>query len=110
MCHLRLPQKTCVIFLLHLDRLFDPARLLVSCWSLFHCCYHCPRVISCNPDSVVQIKKLRLPKKFDGSHRGFAFITFVSQQEAQNAIDALGHTHLLGRPLVLEWAKPETGL
>lgn len=48
----------------------------------------------------LQIKSLRLPKKFDGSHRGFAFIDFLTRQEAQNAFEALHSTHLYGRHLV----------
>ena len=32
-----------------------------------------------------QVKKVRLPKKFDGSRRGFAFIDFLTKQEAKNA-------------------------
>ncbi|KAJ6843516.1 multiple RNA-binding domain-containing protein 1 [Iris pallida] len=51
-----------------------------------------------------QIKRLRLPMKF-GSHRGFAFVEFVTKQEAQNALQALSSTHLYGRHLVLERAK-----
>ena len=51
-----------------------------------------------------QLKKVRLPKKFDGSHRGFAFVEFLTSQEAQNAMQALASTHLYGRHLVLEWA------
>ena len=51
-----------------------------------------------------QLKKVRLPKKFDGSHRGFAFVEFLTSQEAQNAMKALSSTHLYGRHLVLEWA------
>ncbi|XP_028804879.1 multiple RNA-binding domain-containing protein 1 [Neltuma alba] len=51
-----------------------------------------------------QIKSLRLPMKF-GSHRGFAFVEYVTQQEAQNALKALSSTHLYGRHLVLERAK-----
>ena len=47
-----------------------------------------------------QIKSLRLPKKFDGSHRGFAFIDFLTRQEADNAFEALHSTHLYGRHLV----------
>lgn len=54
-----------------------------------------------------QIKSVRLPtKKFDGSHRGFAFVDFLTQKEAQNVMEAVGEsTHLYGRRLVLEWAK-----
>lgn len=47
----------------------------------------------------------RLPKKFDGNHRGFAFIEFVTKQEAANAMDGVGGTHLYGRRLVVEYAK-----
>ncbi|KAK7320975.1 hypothetical protein VNO77_30986 [Canavalia gladiata] len=51
-----------------------------------------------------QIKSLRLPMKF-GNHRGFAFVEYVTQQEAQNALKALSSTHLYGRHLVIERAK-----
>lgn len=51
-----------------------------------------------------QIKSLRLPMKF-GNHRGFAFVEYVTKQEAQNALQALSSTHLYGRHLVLERAK-----
>ncbi|XP_047065780.1 multiple RNA-binding domain-containing protein 1-like [Lolium rigidum] len=51
-----------------------------------------------------QLKSLRLPMKF-GSHRGFAFVEFVTKQEAQNALQALASTHLYGRHLVIERAK-----
>lgn len=47
----------------------------------------------------MQIKSLRLPKKF-GHHRGFAFVEYVTKQEAQNALQALSSTHLYGRHLV----------
>lgn len=48
---------------------------------------------------VVQIKSLRLPNKF-GNHRGFAFVEYVTKQEAANALQALSSTHLYGRHLV----------
>ncbi|GLT59947.1 hypothetical protein SLA2020_327400 [Shorea laevis] len=51
-----------------------------------------------------QIKSVRLPMKF-GNHRGFAFVEFVTKQEAQNALKALLNTHLYGRHLVIERAK-----
>ncbi|KAG0501946.1 hypothetical protein HPP92_002018 [Vanilla planifolia] len=50
------------------------------------------------------IKSLRLPMKL-GGHRGFAFVEYVTKQEAQNALQALSSTHLYGRHLVLEQAK-----
>lgn len=35
-----------------------------------------------------------------GNHRGFAFIEYVTKQEARNALEALSNTHLYGRHLV----------
>lgn len=52
-----------------------------------------------------QLKRVRMPKKFDGKHRGFAFVEFLSKQEAHNAFSALASSHLYGRHLVLEWAE-----
>ncbi len=54
--------------------------------------------------SFGQLKTVRLPKKFDGGHRGFAFVEFAAAKEAQNAMKSLSQTHLYGRHLVLEWA------
>eukprot|EP00977_Amphora_coffeiformis_P010120 scaffold2357_cov167-Amphora_coffeaeformis.AAC.28 len=54
--------------------------------------------------SFGQLKKVRLPKKFDGNHRGFAFIDYVSSKEAAEAMKTLSKTHLYGRHLVIEWA------
>jgi multiple RNA-binding domain-containing protein 1 len=54
--------------------------------------------------SFGHLKTVRLPKKYDGSHRGFAFVEFTGYKEAQNAMKALAATHLYGRHLVLEWA------
>ena len=51
-----------------------------------------------------QLRSVRVPKKYDRSARGFAFADFVSAREAENAMDALKSTHLLGRRLVLEFA------
>eukprot|EP00833_Pecoramyces_ruminatium_P000003 jgi/Orpsp1_1/1174035/evm.model.c7180000048652.2 len=57
-----------------------------------------------------QIKSLRLPKKFDGSHRGFGFIDFLTKQEAKNVFENLTNTHLYGRHLVLEWAEDDDSI
>lgn len=51
-----------------------------------------------------QLRSVRVPKKFDSSTRGFAFADFVTAREAENAMDALKDTHLLGRRLILEFA------
>lgn len=62
------------------------------------------------------IKSLRLPKKptvsttGSQSTRGFAFLDFTTHAEAQRAMEALKHTHLLGRHLVIQWAKEEDGI
>lgn len=50
------------------------------------------------------VKNVRMPKKFNGQHRGFAFIEFLTNAEAASAMEALASTHLYGRHLVLEWA------
>jgi len=54
--------------------------------------------------SFGQLKTVRLPKKYDGGHRGFAFVEFTGAKEALNAMKALASTHLYGRHLVIEWA------
>lgn len=57
-----------------------------------------------------QVKTLRLPRKFDGTHRGFAFVDFLSKEEAKNAVEALAGTHLYGRHLVIEFADEDESL
>jgi multiple RNA-binding domain-containing protein 1 len=54
--------------------------------------------------SYGQLRSVRLPVKFDNSTRGFAFAEFITAREAENALEALKDTHLLGRRLVLEFA------
>ncbi|CAE8645494.1 unnamed protein product, partial [Polarella glacialis] len=52
------------------------------------------------------VTSVRIPKKSDYSgHRGFAFIDFASRSEAAAAFEALQHTHLYGRRLVIEPAE-----
>jgi multiple RNA-binding domain-containing protein 1 len=50
------------------------------------------------------LKSVRLPKRFDGRPRGFAFVEYSSAKEAAAAVAALSATHLYGRHLVLEYA------
>jgi len=57
-----------------------------------------------------ELKTVRLPKKMDGTHRGFAFVEFLTKQEAKNAMDALKSTHLYGRHLVIEYAKDDANI
>ena len=54
-----------------------------------------------------KLRSVRVPKKFDSSTRGFAFADFFTAREAENAMDALSDTHLLGRRLVLEFVAEE---
>jgi len=55
-----------------------------------------------------QLRAVRVPKKFDNSRKGYAFAEFTTAKEAENAMDALRDTHLLGRRLVLDFAAGET--
>jgi multiple RNA-binding domain-containing protein 1 len=54
--------------------------------------------------SFADLKSVRMPKKNDGGHRGFAFVDFMSIDEANKAFRALQNTHLYGRKLNFEWA------
>ena len=61
---------------------------------------------------VILMSELGLPLKlgcrhhmFLLSYRGFAFIEFVTKQEAKNAMDSIAGAHLYGRRLVVEWAE-----
>ena len=56
------------------------------------------------------LRSLRLPRKFDGGHRGFAFIDYSSIQEAKAAKEALTSAHFYGRRLILEWASTDDGV
>lgn len=58
-------------------------------------------------NSFGQLKSVRVPKKFDKSARGFAFVEFVLPKEAENAMDQLQGVHLLGRRLVMQPAEQE---
>lgn len=55
-----------------------------------------------------QIKSVRVPKKFDKSARGFAFVEFTLLKEAENAMDQLQGVHLLGRRLVMQYAEKDS--
>ncbi|KPM38608.1 Multiple RNA-binding domain-containing protein 1 [Neonectria ditissima] len=54
-----------------------------------------------------QLRSVRLPKKADYTPRGFAFAEFVTPREAENALNALRDTHLLGRKMVLDFAEAD---
>merc|ERR1711985_73123 len=55
------------------------------------------------------VTAVRIPKKGDYSgHRGFAFIDFLTKTDATAAMEALQHTHLYGRHLVIEPAEDQS--
>ena len=53
------------------------------------------------------IRSVRLPRKYDNSLRGFAFVEFSTPLEAQQALDALRHSHYHGRKLVIDFAEAD---
>ncbi|SCV04613.1 LANO_0G11276g1_1 [Lachancea nothofagi CBS 11611] len=57
--------------------------------------------------SFGQLKSVRVPKKFDKSARGFAFVEFLLPKEAEHAMEQLQGVHLLGRRLVMQHAEQE---
>ena len=59
--------------------------------------------------TYAQLKSFRLPKKFDGSHRGFAFVEMPDPQAAQTAIAHLNGAELHGRTMNVNEARPKTG-
>lgn len=56
------------------------------------------------------VKTCRLPKKFDGTNRGFAFVEFLDKSDAKNAVRGVSGTHLYGRRLLLEYAQADEGI
>ncbi|OBA23024.1 RNA-binding domain-containing protein [Metschnikowia bicuspidata var. bicuspidata NRRL YB-4993] len=54
-----------------------------------------------------QVKSVRVPKKFDKSARGFAFVEYTLLKEAESAMNQLKGVHLLGRRLVMQYAEKE---
>ncbi|KIW08564.1 uncharacterized protein PV09_00529 [Verruconis gallopava] len=53
------------------------------------------------------VRSVRLPRKYDNSLRGFAFVEFSTPLEAQQAYEALRHSHYHGRKLVIEFAEAD---
>ncbi|KAL0236658.1 hypothetical protein PCE1_000056 [Barthelona sp. PCE] len=60
--------------------------------------------------SYGEVKALRLPRKNDGSGRGYCFVEFLTHDEANDALAKLSHTHFYGRSLVTEWADDQSAL
>ena len=54
-------------------------------------------------------QNVRVPKRYDGRARGFAFVEYERASDASSARRALGAAHLYGRHLVIDWAENERG-
>jgi RNA recognition motif-containing protein len=96
-------QRLCCVFLLE---------MLVRVRSITHSHSHSPAsdVLCCTAHwyrSFGELKAVRIPKKFDGKSRGFAFVEFTTKHDAKNAMDNLKHTHLYGRHLIIEYAEQD---
>jgi len=60
---------------------------------------------------TAQVKSVRVPKKANGTPRGFAFVDFATPKEAQSVIATVGDsTHLYGRRLVLHYAEDDESI
>lgn len=62
--------------------------------------------------AISEVRSVRLPRKShqfsshrENNHRGFAFVEFLTEEEARRAKQTLGSTHLYGRHLVIQYAK-----
>ena len=53
------------------------------------------------------LRNVRVPKRYDGRARGFAFVEYERASDASSARRALGAAHLYGRHLVIDWAENE---
>ena len=53
------------------------------------------------------LKNVRVPKRYDGRARGFAFVEYERASDAATARRALGAAHLYGRHLVIDWAESD---
>jgi multiple RNA-binding domain-containing protein 1 len=61
--------------------------------------------------AAYNVKSVRVPRKPAGGAtagaRGFAFVEVATRRDAEAAMEALAHTHLLGRHLVLRYDKED---
>ena len=58
--------------------------------------------------TVCSIQSIRLPKKYDGGHRGFCFVECQSKADAKQLIEKMNGVHLYGRHLVFMFSGIET--
>ena len=55
--------------------------------------------------TIGPLKKITIPKKYDGTSRGFAFVSFASREDARRCKEKMAGVHLEGRRIVMEWEK-----
>lgn len=53
---------------------------------------------------MIDIKKLRFPKKLDNTPKGYAFIEMKTIEESIKAKDILKNLHFYGRKIVVDFA------
>ncbi|OII73389.1 splicing related protein [Cryptosporidium ubiquitum] len=56
-------------------------------------------------NSVGTVTSIRIPKKSDGTNKGYCFVEFLGKLEAISALEQFQHTHLYGRHLIIEVAE-----
>ncbi|KAH7647285.1 RNA-binding domain [Cryptosporidium bovis] len=57
--------------------------------------------------SVGTVTAVRVPKKSDGTNKGYCFVEFLGKLEAISAYEQFKNSHLYGRHLVIEIAKDD---
>jgi len=58
-----------------------------------------------------EIKSVRIPwKRGGGQHQGFAFVEFLTKEEAKNALETLSNSHFYGRHFIVDYSKEEEGI
>lgn len=57
-----------------------------------------------------RVVSFRAPKKLDGRLRGFAFVQYATEKEAEIALNRIKLTHFYGRHLVPEYTTEDQGL
>jgi RNA recognition motif-containing protein len=58
---------------------------------------------------VAGVEKVEMPRRPDGTGKGFAFVTLISDIDREKAIKQVGGMSLRGRKLRVEVAKPRDG-
>ncbi|KAF7456849.1 multiple RNA-binding domain-containing protein 1 [Cryptosporidium felis] len=59
--------------------------------------------------SIGTVTSIRIPKKSDGTNKGYCFVEFLGKLEAIAALEQFQHSHLYGRHLIIEIAEEDQG-